>query len=419
MAHKNEVIRVFEHERLKIGDRGFTHRHWELLARWAEYRKEHYFALWRDSIVFSQWVGVLEIEGLVIEILPKAEQSREDCEGADLTEKWRRILLALLMKSGYIDLRDLDDASMHIQHKNLLDILFERFLNEVEILISEGLLKKYRSVSRDRYAVKGRIDHTRNLINTIVHAERTRTIAFEYDRITLPNLILYAAIEATNRYAPSPYTRGRANSILMYFTDFPAQKIFPSDFTKLRYNRKTDRYKPSMLLARLILGRQNPDLVRGDEHVFSILFDMNELWEKAIFARLKHECAKTSNIEIRSQRKKVFWNSNDGLEKTIRPDILIFQQNVPPIIIDTKWKVLKNSEPSDQDLRQIFAYEALWNSYSGVLLYPQTGCLQDVKGEYRAKITDNITQCGTMFAEVDPIQWGRESLLEKLGIKLT
>lgn len=40
------------------------------------------------------------------------------------------------------------------------------------------------------------------------------------------------------------------------------------------------------------------------------------------------------------------------------------------IVIDTKWKILRNFRPSDDDIRQMFAYNHYFNAAQSYLLYP-------------------------------------------------
>ena len=210
---ERQVLVVFEHERLRVGVGGFKERHWRLLSRWAERQGDRYIEVWGDGVRFLQWVGVLEVEGLVIEVLPKAELDRSQDGREASSRKWRRILLSLLEAAGYLDIRAGELARLELQDRTLLDILFERYLDSVEALLKEGLIKRYRSVSRDRRAVKGRIDHIDNLRRNLCHAERISTVASEYDRFNLPNRVLKAAVDTAARFAPTFYSRSRARSV--------------------------------------------------------------------------------------------------------------------------------------------------------------------------------------------------------------
>lgn len=58
--------------------------------------------------------------------------------------------------------------------------------------------------------------------------------------------------------------------------------------------------------------------------------------------------------------------------RVAKPDLLVRLGDHPaPIVMDTKWKVPGNDQPSDGDLRQLFAYVQSFGARRGVLLYPR------------------------------------------------
>ena len=406
------ILIVFEHERLRIGERAFTERHWKLLSSWAERQDERYLEVWGDSVRFLQWVGVLEVEDLVIEVLPKVELDRSEESHDDSSLKWRRILLSLLEASGYFDLHAGDLARIKLQNHTLLDILFEHYLDSVDGLLKEGLVKRYRSVSKNREAIKGRINHSDNLRRNMCHAERISTVASEYDRFNLPNRILKSAVDATARFAPTFYTRSFARSVAFEFPDWPADRIRPEDFDRVRIDNKSRRYEQPLGLAKLILSRQNPDLAAGSCRVFSLLFDMNVLWEAAIFARLRKECNTLPGSRVKAQRTKVFWESSEVIRKTVRADIIVESSSGKRTILDTKWKVMTSSKPADDDLKQIFVYDTLWAAEDGFLIYPRLDGRVIESGRYVVKVDGLERRCGILFADVDPMLWPGSRLMD-------
>ena len=79
----------------------------------------------------------------------------------------------------------------------------------------------------------------------------------------------------------------------------------------------------------------------GKENGFSILFEMNYLYEEYIGVLLK-EVISESNIRISTQEKSKYllWNTlRERNEIALKPDIVIYKNNMPKIIIDTKWKL--------------------------------------------------------------------------------
>ena len=72
---------------------------------------------------------------------------------------------------------------------------------------------------------------------------------------------------------------------------------------------------------------------------------------------------KDDNLTVSFQNKQVFWEG-----RTIRPDLVLIRKNKnnddETFVIDTKWKVLdaSNPKPSDNDLKQMYAYNLYWNA---------------------------------------------------------
>jgi 5-methylcytosine-specific restriction enzyme subunit McrC len=101
--------------------------------------------------------------------------------------------------------------------------------------------------------------------------------------------------------------------------------------------------------------------------MLALLFDMNSLWEEYILIRLK-QVAEENGFKVYGQNSKEFWKNI-----SIRPDIVLEREigkTIESFIIDTKWKNIDNSEPSTNDLRQMYVYNEYWDSKKAMLLYP-------------------------------------------------
>ena len=76
---------------------------------------------------------------------------------------------------------------------------------------------------------------------------------------------------------------------------------------------------------------------------------MNRIWERYIVHELKRH-AQPLGIKIDPQVSVALWET-----RKIRPDIVVTLPHGEKIVIDTKWKSLNRPDPSDEDLRQMFA----------------------------------------------------------------
>ena len=116
----------------------------------------------------------------------------------------------------------------------------------------------------------------------------------------------------------------------------------------------------------MLILNYSPNLNFGQDKMLTLLFDMNKLWEEYIY-RILQKHNDSNHYEISSQSSDKFWE-----HKTIRPDVVIKNiKNNESFVIDTKWKIIKNNDPSDDDLKQMFTYNLHWKSSKSILLYPQ------------------------------------------------
>ena len=87
-----------------------------------------------------------------------------------------------------------------------------------------------------------------------------------------------------------------------------------------------------------------------------------------------------------------FWET-----KTNKPDIVI-KLGEATFIINTKWKIIDNAEPSDADLKQMYAYNQYWDSNLSILLFPQSNNNKDKSGKF------HIGKNGEHFCKLGFIQ---------------
>ena len=76
MQSRNNIS-VFEHQRLYVGENGFKQTHLDALLKLNEYHDGNYFEPIAKGIKFNQYVGVIQVDGLTIEINPKADKNVE------------------------------------------------------------------------------------------------------------------------------------------------------------------------------------------------------------------------------------------------------------------------------------------------------------------------------------------------------
>lgn len=380
---KPNFIQVFEHETRRYDTKGlFQQHHFEQMVKFNEQNDNRYFTIIHKGVKFSSFVGVIQIGGLTIEVLPKADKNKKPN-----TNLWQAILLNMLRECRYIQVDSVSETSLRKRYNSILDVYFELYLNELERLVKKGLIRRYQKVEANQKALKGKLLFSQNIQKNIVHKERFYCEFQEYNRDHLLHQILLQAIFIVKRFA-NPSLADKINRLLYEFQDFEQLNIQKTHFDRIVFDRKNQDYEKAYNIAKTLILNYSPNLNYGSEHLLALLFDMNVLWEEYIFRILKKH--KPQNMQVSFQNSDIFWE-----KRRIRPDIVIhYADNT--YIIDTKWKIVESNQPSDEDLKQMFVYNLHWEAEKSILLYPKTNQTTSDFGKYHYQTNGN-NLCKTAF----------------------
>ncbi|MBL7704913.1 MAG: hypothetical protein JNM21_05120 [Taibaiella sp.] len=385
-----KILRVFEHTKVKYDDNGdFKKSHFDNLVLFNEQHKNKYFTIIHKGILFNSYVGVIQSGNLILEILPKVDNQPE----TDNTKLlWQDILIRMLKVCNYLKVDNVSEASLKKRYNSLMDIYFEMFISEVENLVRSGLIKKYQKNQNNSTALKGKLLFSKNIQKNLTHKERFFCEFQEYNKDHLIHQILLRALSILDTF-PHIGFQDRINRLLLVFSDYKQVNIASSHFESIVYNRKNKVYSKAIEIAKMIILNYSSNLNGGKTLMLTLLFDMNNLWEEFIHKILhKHNF---QSLLINAQSSKTFWAN-----KTIRPDIVIEKES-KTIVVDTKWKVIQNNNPSDDDVKQMFAYNLVFKAERSYLLYPRVNQMDSDYGEYTYIHKDlGGNWCKTIFVDV-------------------
>ncbi|MEO6979937.1 MAG: hypothetical protein ABI113_16225 [Mucilaginibacter sp.] len=324
-----------------------------------------YYNLGDSSITFKEHVGVIQINELTIEILPKID--REDNDKG----KWHDILLQMLKECRFMDPQSSGYANLKLKSNSVLELYFEKYVQELELLLHHGLIKRYRVEEGNQYTLKGRLLFGQHINENLCHAERFYVQYDQYDNRHPLHQVLRQALQIICRLTGRSRLSDRINQLLTQWPEGEHLPIDESFFARFPQTRKTQSYRDALMIAKMVLFNYHPDLRGGRESVLALMFNMNNLWEEFVFRRLK-SCERHFNWKVSDQRRLKYWSVGSS-GKLLIPDILIESTDGRKIIIDTKWKRPTKNKPDDQDLRQLLAYKLYYQSGSAYLLYPCYG----------------------------------------------
>lgn len=385
-------ITTYEHHKLILGEEGFTKTHFEALQRFYGTGGTSYFQLLHKGVKFCEYVGVLQVGNLTIEVLPKIDKITAN------ENQWQTLLIDMLRFSGILEVDTPSSASLKVKSNFILDVYIELFVQECEQLLHKGLVKKYRQTSGNVKSLKGSLQFASHIKENIVHQERFYCRYTTYDVENLFNQILYQALLLIEHINTSPLLIGRISHLLLSFPEMKNIKVTEATFSKLILNRKTEHYTKSIEIARLLLLNYHPDVVKGRENVLALMFDMNKLWELFVLKALRKNSEKS--IKIHAQRKETFWESNKEVGyKILKPDIVVENIEIEgvrqTVILDTKWKLPNDNKPSDNDLKQMFAYNENFKARASYLIYPSNEH-DSVSGTFKS----NNKTCHLVFLNI-------------------
>lgn len=353
-----KTLLKYEHESLQVNpDGSFNRTHLNSLIALNNSAKNKYFSIIPDGIKFKQYVGVIQIDGLTIEILPKADRNNDKATEA----KWQPVLLEMLKVCGRVKINPYEEAHLNKGGLNLLELYFNMYLDEVQSLLRNGLVKQYRKEEGNLKALKGKLDFNKNIRHNLVHKERFYTIHQVYDVDHTLHQVLAQALTIVGQFSSSLAINDKLRRVQLHFPEVKNIVATKQLLDSIHLNRKTAPYKRALELARLIILNYSPNVSKGADKMISILFDMNKLWEEYIVAKLRS--TKEEKVKVLGKQGKSFWGSN-----RLEPDIVLSIEG-KTYIIDTKWKIPTDSTPNS-DLRQMYAYGRYWNAESIMLLYP-------------------------------------------------
>jgi 5-methylcytosine-specific restriction enzyme subunit McrC len=381
------TIVAYEYERLIFSEEDRSAGVLDALLRFNELHKNKYFDGLVNGIKLKQYVGVIQVNGLTIEILPKIDKGRKE-------EAWREVLIQMLKNTGRLNVDSTGSAHVRRQNMNLLEIYFEMYLRNLKRLLHAGFVKKYRRETSNVRALKGKLDFAGNIRKNLIHKERFYTTHQVYDVDHLIHQVLSVALDIVTQFSRGTCLNDVCRRVQLDFPEVKKIIVNEQTFNAIKLNRNTSRYEEALNLARLIILNYSPDIKSGKEKMLSILFDMNTLWEEYVLATLKKECRGTST-KVNGQSSKRFWGS-----RTIRPDIVIEKEDGELVVVDTKWKRLSNTSASVEDLRQMYAYGRFWNAEKVMLLYPGSKSSNDFVPYRNQEFDSTEHQCKLGFVNV-------------------
>ncbi|MCU0656177.1 MAG: McrC family protein [Polyangiaceae bacterium] len=381
----------------------------------------------RDHGIVGQWVGVLQSPGLQLEILPKTDN--HDKPGDTEEERkslgdTRANLATMLLRGGLVAVRSRGVADLSLLNGNIHDRLVDAFLDRAIFELQRGLDRGYTSEEENLLALQGKLLVGQQVTRNAAQRHRfycRRDILSEVTPVCLR--IKQACRLLAGRSLPSAVSV-KVQDVLAMLDEVPDLPHRPGESDPI-FTRQNERFSDVYQFSCMILAGQAADVKGGQVDTFSLLFDMDQVFERFIAAFVRSEVIpRIDGAVARAQgtgdRRDLLRDTKGSGALHLKPDLLV-QIGSQALVIDTKWKRFeahKLARPDNGDLYQLYAYLHRYECQNAYLLYPKvTGVEPRTFTALRGHRPEESGQVGVRFVNVNRNlrnPEGREGLADEL-----
>ena len=333
----------------------------------------------RQEVKATNWVGVLQVPGLQVEILPKLAAGGG--EAASVQE--RRNLLRMLAVGGSIPVRERDLAGLSVLRESLLEVFITAFVLRLQHELRSGVDRSYHDVEESCPFLRGKLRVADQVRRNAAHKERfeVRYAVFGVD--TVINRIIRASCRRLRAMSRRLANRNALQHAIQLLEDVDDSTVSINDFQRLTFTRSSERFRPLLDFCRLLFERRSPTQA-ADRRIstFSLLFPMETVFEAYVAGLIRGNaerlgCARRDvHVQAAGRHEFLMRSETNRRLYALRPDIVI-DDDEGALILDTKWKRLDKrgagivAKPSTADVYQLYAYATRFEARRSILLFPK------------------------------------------------
>jgi len=315
----------------------------------------------------TNYVGVFQTSNVSVEILPKIYDGQDESKAL-----YRDIFVQMLKPLLGINEVVIDKANLDvINDANIFEIFITMFVGEMDKLIHYGVKSDYIAQEDNQYFLKGKLKFNEHIKQNYIHKERFFVEFDEYLPDRVENRLLKSAINILLKYTSDYENKKALRQQLFIFDEVSFSDEYEVDFKKVNLHRGMEHYDLSMKFAEVFLLNNSFSSIRGNEHVFSMLFPMEKVFEDYMEYVLENSKTKLEIKKIHINGKQRDWLLGIGDCKMInqQPDYLLEMKEEYTkqfIVCDAKWKLFdireneskgcKIMSVNSSDAYQIFSY---------------------------------------------------------------
>ena len=269
-----QLITVFQHQRLRLNEAtvfGFVLQAetLSLLQQYSLYSQGRYFSPIYNGLQFKNYVGIVQVGALQIEILPKldapqnnGQENIKESQNVKESQHWRARLLDMLHVARPFDFDTPSSAFLQPQSHNLIDLYFSLYIAQIRQLLQKGLNKKYLPPEGQVQSLKGQLLFHKQIQQNLVNSAQFYTRHSQYSHAHLAHELLYAALIIVQKINANQRIQAEIEAICRQFppqNPLELKTIEADTFANLVLNKQSEHYRAPLQLAELILRAYQPD----------------------------------------------------------------------------------------------------------------------------------------------------------------
>jgi len=314
--------------------------------------------VYANKIKARHYVGFAAVGNVFIQILPKVFKPKKERIQETPEETWKSILAFIRMLNMAYGLKIKDHDLAYLQGRKLRPNLYEVFIylfakslwNEVQ----RGYHREYVEVHREEKFLRGKLLMSRQ-IRKLPHQLNTFSVeVHELIEDNILNRIFYASVREAMRKTTWGINRKLLGELMLAFDGVTPIHLRAEHFERVHFTRLNERFRKPFELAKLLFMPASGE--ERSREVSGFFVDMNKLFERFIERVLVRNLP--PGYKMSYQESRSFLKNQDGnLQK---PDYVIRKGDIPVIVLDAKYRELKEGIPSSDMLRQLYVYSRLW-----------------------------------------------------------
>lgn len=273
------------------------------------------------------------------------------------------------------------------QREHLLDVFIRKFCQDLRHSLAGGLARAYREKTEEISILRGRLDVMEHIRRPPGNKHRMVCRFDEFDEDTPMNQVLRHCLERLSGLVRSPGLRNTLDELRFQFADVSPLRFHTGLLKNIPIDRTQARFRLVWEQCCWFLRGLYPDAQSGETPYASLLFDMESLFEEAVYRQLRKEWGPRGfDCRFQGPRQALLREGADGPpRRRMKPDITVTTPSGDTVILDCKWKVLDGpgdamspvSQISQADLYQLHTYATEYRAKAVGLVFPWIKGLPD------------------------------------------